>query len=245
MRKDPSQGLPDRFSAGIAAPFLHRKIWLSVYDVGGSRIGARREIIFRLATRQTTCIFTNVAKVGQAKRQLHFCPHLHRLRARFRPMSKPKPAPKPKRPAAAPKARQRVFRRPRNSLTVALVTAALRESSGIQAYAAEMLKVDRATITKFIHAHPEMADVKAEIEEATNDLAEGVVLASLKSSNENVALSAARYHLDHKARDRGYGPKPIELGGIGGAPILTESCDMSKLTDAQLAALAALDDGTD
>ena len=132
-------------------------------------------------------------------------------RARRAPAGgKPKPS-----PADSLKGKSK---RPFGTLTVALVTEAMMKSAGIQSHAAQRLGVNRTTVWRFIQAHPEMQDVIDEVNEITNDIAESELLKAIKAGDQ----SAVRFRLTHKAKDRGYGQKPIELGGIDGAAIKLE-----------------------
>lgn len=147
--------------------------------------------------------------------------------------------PKPPR-KAVPKPGSRgkgTSRRPYGSLTVALVNEALRAAAGIRAGAAEMLRVDRSTVTKFIQAHPEIEQTEADIVEELADLAEGKLLQGIKEGQ----FPNIKFFLENKARHRGYG-RSIELTGKDGGAIRTqaENIDLKKLSTKQLREFEAL-----
>ena len=138
----------------------------------------------------------------------------------------PRPDSKPKRKAATTTNRQR----PRGTLTVANVAAALRSSAGIRSEAARKLKVTSPAITQFIHKHPEINDIIAEIEEGLLDLSESKLVGCIQRSE----FPAIKFYLERKGRHRGYASR-YEVTGANGGPI--ELKDLSGFSDEQLAIL--------
>lgn len=141
-------------------------------------------------------------------------------------------------PKAAPpkKPKQRIFRRGNNVLTVEIVVKALRATGGVRAHAAEALGVDRSAITNFISRHPEVLPVLDEIEEELNDVAESGLMTAIRSGD----VTAIKFRLDRKARNRGYG-RNLEVTGPNQGPVQVQhQFDLSKLSAAQLRTLETI-----
>lgn len=85
--------------------------------------------------------------------------------------------------------------------TDAKLIKALRKHGGIQAKAADDLKVSRQAVNQRIAASEKLQQLVREIEEENKDLAEGVVIDGLKAGDRETA----RWYLGRKGRDRGYG----------------------------------------
>jgi hypothetical protein len=146
----------------------------------------------------------------------------------------------PDKPARRPRAKpaaKNVFRRAPGGLTVAIVIAALQKAGGIQAYAAEDLKVDRSTICRFKNDHPEVAEALAEINEGLNDTAESQLAQAIRNGD----VGAIKFRLERQARDRGWG-RTLEVSGPNGGPIETVALtpDLSKLSVTELEQMLAL-----
>lgn len=114
----------------------------------------------------------------------------------------------------APAKRKIVQRRTRSTLTVAGVVQALKLSAGLQAAAAKRLRVDRATVCRFIQTHPEINAAIEEIEDELLDVSESKLIAGIQRGEFNFV----RFHLEHKGRKRGYG-KQVAITGKDGGPI--------------------------
>lgn len=104
--------------------------------------------------------------------------------------------------AVTPKRKNRPRQRP-PGLTVAEVVGALRSAAGIRSLAAQILKVDRSTITHFIKRHPAIEDVEAEIRNELLDLSEGKLVEKIRDGD----TGSIRYYLDTHGAERGYGRK--------------------------------------
>lgn len=132
--------------------------------------------------------------------------------------------------------RQRVLKRPRNRLTVATVLAALRQAAGIQSVAAEMLKVNRSTVCKFIKKNPKLAEALDDITEELLDLSEAKLLAGIRGGE----FPFIKLYLEAKGRGRGYG-RSVMVSGPGGGPIQVrqDEYDLSNLTLEELKDLEA------
>lgn len=131
----------------------------------------------------------------------------------------------------------RVFRRPRGKLTVAQVMEALRNSGGIQAQAADLLKVNRSTICTFIKRHPDMQAELDEIIESIVDVAEANLITGMRRGE----FPCIKLYLEAKGRGRGYGRNVVLSGPNGGAiTVKSEKHDLSNLTLDELKNLEAM-----
>lgn len=118
-------------------------------------------------------------------------------------------------------------------LTVAKVKEALQAAGGIKTVAARSLNCHRATLYRFLAAHPTVAEFLEDIDEEIKDLAEGKLLQLIKAGDGQ----AIRFYLERKARDRGYGHK-VEATGPNGGPIeVAQKLDLSGLSDEDLAVM--------
>lgn len=118
----------------------------------------------------------------------------------------------------------------KKGLTAEEYVQALRKANGNISLAARSLGVDRKAVQ---YAIGEFASVKAAHDEAAayvSDIAEGHLVSAVIKGN----LEQARYWLENKARDRGYGRLPAgnPLDGMTPEQILG-------MTDEQLDALIA------
>lgn len=109
------------------------------------------------------------------------------------------------------------------------VVEALRQTGGIKAAAAKILKVARSTLYRFMDQHPEVWDAAQEIDEETLDLAESKVILAIKGGD----MATVRWFLELKAGVRGYSRQMKVTGPTGGA-IQTETLDVTGLSMAAL-----------
>ena len=117
-------------------------------------------------------------------------------------------------------------------LNIEQVIEALRETNGNMALAARKLKVTRQAIRYYVDKY---ATVKAAHDEAAayvSDIAEGHLVNAVIKGN----LDQAKYWLENKARDRGYGRAP-QTNGLEGLNITPEQ--LADYTDEQLDNLIA------
>jgi hypothetical protein len=144
--------------------------------------------------------------------------------------AKPKPSAKP--------ARRQATRRPRSTLTIANVTKALQAAAGIRSVAANRLKVNRSTVTRFMQAHPAMTVVEAEIVDGIVDISLGQLFKKIGEGEFN----AIKYLLDHLGGAHGFGIRRFEITGKNGGPVQTKEVDedLSNLNVDELLALEVL-----
>ncbi|MEJ8571258.1 hypothetical protein [Microbaculum marinum] len=107
------------------------------------------------------------------------------------------------------------------------VVEALRQSGGIQAGAAQLLKCSRSTVTDYLHRYPEIAERLPDIGEETLDLAELGLLNEIKSQN----LTAIIFFLKTRGKHRGYVQR-VENTGPDGGPQQHEHTNLPDLSSA-------------
>lgn len=127
----------------------------------------------------------------------------------------------------------------------AFVAAALLQSAGIVAHAAEMLHVTPQTVRRYIREYPECREAVTEAREMNCDLAETKLLQNIKEGKE----ASVFFYLKTMGKSRGF-IEGREISGPGGRPVEVETrtVDVTKLTfEQQKALLAAVvpDDETD
>lgn len=104
----------------------------------------------------------------------------------------------------------------KKGLTTDQVIAALTETNGNISLAAKRLKVTRKAISYYIDTYATVKTAHDEAAAYISDIAEGHLVNAVMKGN----LDQARYWLENKARDRGYGRSTsIEVTGKGGGPI--------------------------
>lgn len=103
-------------------------------------------------------------------------------------------------------------------LSIAKVEAALRKYKGILSSAAEACGVARTTLYRFMEKHPELKEVRNELDETLLDVAETNVITDLEKGD----MKTTRWYLDRKGKDRGYVTR-AEQTGKDGAPLLVNS----------------------
>jgi hypothetical protein len=118
----------------------------------------------------------------------------------------------------------------KKDLTIEQVIAALQKTHGNMSMAGRQLGVDRKAIAYYVNTY---ATVKAAHDEAAaqiSDIAEGHLVNAVVKGN----LDQARYWLENKARDRGYGraPQGNPLDGLTAEQVL-------KMTDDEIDAFIA------
>lgn len=118
-------------------------------------------------------------------------------------------------------------------LTVAKVKEALQQSGGIKTVAAHMLKCHRATLYRFLAAHPSVAEFLEDIDEELKDLAEGKMLQLIRAGDPQTI----RWYLEMKAKDRGYARRVENTGPNGGPIEVAQKLDLSSLSDEDLAVM--------
>ena len=121
-------------------------------------------------------------------------------------------------------------------LTVKGVADKLREFQGNQAAVARAFGVDRSRITQYMAAHPELAAVKQEAEEAILDHAESALYRAVLQGE----LSAVKWLLATKGKGRGYVERQEVTGSDGGPVQVRHQVDLTELTDDELAFLESI-----
>lgn len=99
-------------------------------------------------------------------------------------------------------------------LSLPKATKALREHSGVILRAAEACGVSRTAFYNFMEKHPELAEVKRELDEELLDIGEANVVTNLKAGDGKTT----RWFLERKGKDRGYTTRQ-EQTGADGAPL--------------------------
>ncbi|MDR3488791.1 MAG: hypothetical protein P4M05_28300 [Bradyrhizobium sp.] len=95
------------------------------------------------------------------------------------------------------------------------IEAAIRNSAGVFAVAAQALNVHRQRIYEWVEADPRLQAVCSEVLEETLDLAEGKLLQAIKDGSEK----SIHFYLDRRGRERGYGNRMALAGSPGEPPI--------------------------
>jgi Bacterial regulatory protein, Fis family len=117
-------------------------------------------------------------------------------------------------------------------LTAEQVIDALRDTNGNMSLAARKLKVTRAAIAYYVREYPTVRAAHDEAAAYVSDIAEGHLVNAVIKGN----LDQARYWLENKARDRGYGRAP-QTSGLEGMNFTPEQ--LAGMTDEQLDDLIA------
>lgn len=126
-------------------------------------------------------------------------------------------------------------KRARGTLSVEQVEAALRASAGIQALAADKLRVHRSTICRFVHANPQLQRAIEEITAELVDLAEAKVIEGIGKGE----FPFVKYFLDHKGEAAGYGNvRRVNL--TGKVDVTTRDPRLTKLSAEKLEELEAI-----
>ena len=99
-------------------------------------------------------------------------------------------------------------------LTYEKVKEALILHNGIVLYAAKACGVARYTLYKFMDAHPDLKEIRANATEELIDIAENRVLEAIEKGE----LKTVRWYLERLGKDRGYVTRS-ETTGKDGAPL--------------------------
>ena len=99
-------------------------------------------------------------------------------------------------------------------LSIRAVEAALKECAGIYTAAAQMLKVDRTTVSRYVKRHERLQKVCDEAVDVTLDLCEVKIINKIKEDGD---MSAIAFYMNNKGGHRGYGPRVRVEGHDGGA----------------------------
>ena len=121
-------------------------------------------------------------------------------------------------------------------MTVKSVADKLREYQGNQSAVALAFGVHRSQVTRFMDAHPELREVKAEAEEAILDHAESALYRAVLQGE----LSAVKWLLATKGKGRGYVERQEVTGSDGGPVQVRHQVDLTELTDDELAFLESI-----
>jgi hypothetical protein len=84
------------------------------------------------------------------------------------------------------------------------VIDALKKTGGFITHAANKLGCHYTTILNYIKDDPSIAVENAQIRENRLDIAESVVIKTMKGENEKLAMDASKFYLKYKGRERGY-----------------------------------------
>lgn len=115
--------------------------------------------------------------------------------------------------------------------TEAQIEAALRKTGAVLNATAQELECNLRTLYRWLDKFPRLKQVREEVDEMINDMAESVIVHHLQQKN----LTAAIYRLKTKARHRGWGETVNqEHSGKGGGPIGFSIENIRGLTDEQL-----------
>lgn len=98
------------------------------------------------------------------------------------------------------------------------IEAALRQSGGILAHAAEALGLNRTSVEDRVAKSKHLQAVRKELRETVGDLCEGVIFTAIKAKDHKMVRWYSGMHL----KDRGYTTR-MELTGAEGGAILTET----------------------
>ncbi|HYG66357.1 MAG TPA: hypothetical protein VD838_01810 [Anaeromyxobacteraceae bacterium] len=112
---------------------------------------------------------------------------------------------------------------PRRKFSPDRVAEAIRAADGVLAVAARALKTSRDLVHRYVNDYPEVKAAYEEANETTLDLIENKLIEQAKMG----LPEQVRFYLRTKGRARGYGDR------------LALDFDPSKLSDEQLAAIAA------
>ncbi|MBS7703301.1 helix-turn-helix domain-containing protein [Chelatococcus asaccharovorans] len=116
----------------------------------------------------------------------------------------------------------------REQFDVPTIAEALRQAAGVISLAAARLKISRTALYQYFDRHPELHDVRREIEEETLDLAEAGLLEQIRDKN----MTALIFYLKTKGKQRGYVERS-EVTGPNGRPVSVQvSADNLSVDDA-------------
>lgn len=115
-------------------------------------------------------------------------------------------------------------------LTADLVIETLRKTNGNISLAARQLGVERNAIQHYVREYPTVRAAHDEAAAYVSDIAEGHLVNAVIKGN----LDQARYWLENKARDRGYGRAPTNDPALNITPE-----QLAGMTDDELDALIA------
>lgn len=113
------------------------------------------------------------------------------------------------------------------------VADAIRAAGGVVAVAARALGCDRNTVYAYAERHATVRTAMEEANETNLDVAEAGLASFVRGTvagravDDRVRMDAIKFYLRTKGRDRGYGDR------------LVLDFDPARMTDAQLAAIAA------
>lgn len=110
--------------------------------------------------------------------------------------------------------------RGQKNLSIRKVENALRACDGVLILAAEACGVHRHTLRKFMDKHPELYEVKVEVDEELLDVAENAVIRDLRAGE----MKTVRWYMERKGKNRGYSSR-IEQTGPDGAPMEFEAIE--------------------
>lgn len=92
------------------------------------------------------------------------------------------------------------------------VALALNETGAIVFDAAGKLGVSRTALYKFLEAHPELKELRAEIEEELIDAAESHIVKAILAGD----MKTVRWYMERKGKNRGYNTRVEQTGADGG-----------------------------
>lgn len=85
------------------------------------------------------------------------------------------------------------------------VTAALESTGGVQSIAAEMLGVNKSSLTRYLDKHPDLRLFAQEQKETILDFAESHIMLAVKRGD----WQACKYWADNFGQSRGYGARKL------------------------------------
>ena len=116
--------------------------------------------------------------------------------------------------------------------TIAEAAKALRDQKGFVTHAARQLGISRQRLHTLIKNHPTVKEAVDDAREEMKDFAESKLYQGISEGNTALIIFYAKTQM----KDRGYVERQ-EVTGKDGGPL--ETLDYSKLTDNQLAQIAA------
>lgn len=119
---------------------------------------------------------------------------------------------------------------PKEDFTPKQVITALKANGGFITYAADKLGCSFQTIYNYMERYPEIKEAMVHIKESVKDLGEGMLLKAVKSGD----VTAIKYLLSSKARDRGYGGDATIQNNV---LVTGNQIDISKLKENEVDAL--------
>jgi hypothetical protein len=99
-------------------------------------------------------------------------------------------------------------------LSITKAANALRANDGIILKAAEACGVHRHTFRKFMDEHPELEEIRNEVDEAILDVGDSHIINAVKAGD----LKTIRWYQERKGKDRGYTTRQ-ETTGKDGEPL--------------------------